>query len=140
MSRKIEEPFKTALEKRGIYEPNIDYKVGHDCPDHAWLKKCGYALKTGEDCSNYVYDKETGKFVGGLNASSYGDWGSYFYTFDKDGTAYRLFMQMYEEGVIDFWRIRVYIDGQVYDYDADSGKWETYTVETKWRTCECPLK
>lgn len=139
MNRAIEEPFKTVIEKRNIYDPNIDYKPAANavCDDHTWLKKRGYTLNMGGDCSYYVF--KDGHCIGGLNATSYGDWGSYFDSFDKSDEAFGLLMDMYEEGIIDFWRIRVYINHQCYDYNHEKGTWTTYDDSRKWHECPSPL-
>lgn len=137
MTKEIKEPFRTVLEQRKKYGPSIDYKAKNG-EDHVWLKRHGYSTRMGGDCSCYVYDKE-GKMKCGLTASSYGDWGEYFYTFDKNDECYDILMRMYEEGIIELWRIRVYIDGQAYDYNGETDAWTTYTDEEKWHPCACPL-
>lgn len=137
MTREIKEPFRTALEQRKKYKPSIDFKV-KNCADHLWLKQHGYSIHVGRDCTCYVYDKE-GNLKNGLNASSYGDWGIYYCTFDKNDECHDILMQMYEENVIDLWRICVYINHQVYDYDSDDDKWKTCTKEEGWHPCACPL-
>ena len=137
MTKEIKEPFRTVLEQRKKYEPSIDFKV-KDGADHLWLKRHGYSMNMGGDCSYYEYDKE-GNLKSGLNASSYGDWGEYHCTFDKNDECYGILMQMFEEDIIELWRIRVYIDHQVYDYDSETDVWMTYTDEEKWHPCVCPL-
>lgn len=131
--RQIKEPFKTVFEHIDENDASIDYKAVGD--DHAFLRKRGYELWMGSDCSYFV------KGLSGLSASSYGDWGTYLHTLDKNNEALNIFLEMYEEGIIEPWRIRIYIDGQHYDYNDDSEKWSTHDRTTgKWVDCENPMK
>ena len=131
--KELKEPFKTVIEHITENDANIDYRT-KNAADHEFLRKKGYERWMGSDCSYNVNG------LPGLSASSYGDWGSYFHTFDKDNEALNVFLEMYEEGIIMPWRIRIYIDGQCYDYDDNSGEWTTYdrTIE-KWVVCENPV-
>lgn len=46
---------------------------------------------------------------------------------------------MIEEGIIILWRIRTYINGDVFDYEDGYG-WKTYDKEKWWTMCESPYK
>ena len=134
--KQIEEPFKTAVERRSDYNPNIDYKLNAGKSDHEWLTRHGFKIDMGSDCAYYL--KKDGAFFGGLTASSYGDWGSYFCGFDKDDAGLDLLLGMYDDNIIDLWRIRVYINRQCYDYNKDSGKWTT-VIDGKLQECPSPF-
>lgn len=98
---KVPEPFKSAV--NSIYV-SIDYKVVSD--DHKWLEEHGYSLKMLSDCSYSVINSENGESLW-FNASSYGNWGT-CYKFFEDGMIteeFSLMLRMWNENVIDFWRI-----------------------------------
>ena len=119
------EPFKTAARKERF---SFDYLLNKGRSDHAWLKEHGYEPIFGSDCSYYVAG------LNGLNATSYGDWGSVCNYWDEE--SFDAFCQMYKEGIVRLWRITYYKNRQSYSY-AD-GNWKTY-YNGEWIDCESPL-
>lgn len=131
IANKFPSPFKEAIL---FGDFSIDYKLHKGKSDHTWLKNHGYTTKMGGDCSYYVEN------VNWLNATSYGDWGSvYVHNKKLNVKCFELFLQMYEEGILYPWRIRVYINKEPYDYDDEAKTWKTYTGKS-WITCDSPFK
>lgn len=125
-------PFDYAFE----HEHSIDYKC-QDGKDHAFVRGFGYESKMNSDCSC------SAPGLAGFSLSSYGDWGTFFGW--ADGNSRKIFLDMYERGIIKLWRIRAYLNdekGEVQTYDYEEGYgWRTVSKEThKWSQCEDPFK
>lgn len=136
LTKQLPEPFNSALQLSGF---SFDYRLAPNKSDHEWLKHHGYITKMGSDCAYYVGDSN-GKCIGGLNATSYGDWGTAYNSdaFDKEG--FRIFCEMYNDGVVVPWRIRFYHNNICYDYDDHDKTWSMYDFNTKERSeCENPI-
>ena len=130
------EPFNTALQ---LDDFSFDYHLAPNKSDHKWLQNHGYTTKMGSDCAYYVGDS-SGKCIG-LNATSYGDWGTAYYgDNDSDRKGFDVFCEMYNEGIVVPWRIRFYHNNCTFDYDHTDGKWQMCNHEThEWSECENPL-
>lgn len=134
LTKQLPEPFNTALQ---LTDFTFDYHLMPNKSDHKWLTERGYKLKMGGDCAFYV----TG--VSGLNATSYGDWGTTYY--DENGyngrEGFDLFCEMYNEGIVIPWRIWIYHDSGMYYYDHDKGVWSVNHRDGNysWVDCENPL-
>ncbi len=125
-------PFDYAFE----HECSIDYKC-QGGKDHAFVRGFGYESKMNSDCSY------SAPGLAGFSLSSYGDWGTFFGW--ADGNSRKIFLDMYERGIIKLWRIRAYLNdekGEVQTYDYEEGYgWRTVNKETyKWSQCEDPFK
>lgn len=127
------EPFKSVIQMDNF---SIDYKT-RECVDHTFLNKRGYDLIFGADCSYYV------RGLSGINPSSYGDWGT-IRDLGKNTEALGLFLEMYEKGLVELWRIRIYLPNekgkkQQYEY-TDKDGWSTYDInQKKWIKTEQPF-
>ena len=84
LTKQLPEPFNSALQLSGF---SFDYRLAPNKSDHEWLKHHGYITKMGSDCAYYVGDSN-GKCIGGLNATSYGDWGTAYNDHDKTWSMY----------------------------------------------------
>lgn len=123
----LPEPWKSVASWGG----SIDYKSRGG--DHRYVEERGYKSHMNSDCS-YSADG-----LKGFSLTSYGDWGTFFVNW-ADEEAYGYFVDMYQKGIINLWRARVYVDGQGYDYEIDHG-WTTYDKELgAWVNCQNPLK
>lgn len=125
------ELFRTVIQMPSF---SIDYKVPQGASDHAFFKEHGYESKMATDCTCYVPG------LGGISLSSYGDWGT-LYNDSKKNESFELFLQMYEQKIIQLWRIRIYIhrNGVVlsYDYSTNHG-WKMYNDES-WVSVDSPI-
>ena len=130
METKLTYPFDVAFE----HGHSIDY-VCHHGEDHHYAKKLGYETEMHSDCSY------SAKGLRGLSFTSYGDWGT-LYTDSASEESKKMFLDMYNGGLIKLWRIRAYIhdkEGNCITYDYEEGKgWITYNGE-QWINCEDPF-
>lgn len=139
MENNLPYPFNAAFEK-GY---SIDYKCSGE--DHRYIEKLGYKSEMASDCSYNA------KGLDGLSLSSYGDWGTLHTSF-ADDTCKKIFLDMYDKGIIKLWRISAYIkeyipgtdntDWNVLSYYYEDGKgWKMYEKERReWVKCDDPLK
>lgn len=126
-------PFNYAFE----HGHSIDYRC-FEGKDHRFVEKLGYVSKMNSDCSY------SAPGLNGFSLSSYGDWGT-FYPSWADETSRKIFLDMYEQGLIKLWRITAYIpqeNGETQSYNYEEGRgWTTYNKELQsWLFCEDPFK
>ena len=135
------EPFKTVVKKR--YDIIFDYHSHNGKNDHDWLNEHGYSMKMCQDCTIAV------EGLPNLSASSYGDWGSIyddFGSYSKEerengyNKSFNIFCKMYEEGIVELWRITLYINKFCYMYDDVKKSWSVNKYDGKhWNDCDSPL-
>ena len=117
-------PFNTAFDRGD----SIDYRCAG--ADHDYVRKLGYEPEMNGDCSYSAPELK------GFSLSSYGDWGT-FYPSWADEKERDMFLDMFEQNIIQLWRIRAYVEHVTHDY-AD-GEWKKYDKELKtWVNCPCP--
>lgn len=126
----LKEPFRTAYQNGDSidYQTNPNSKIG----DHSYVEKYGYHAEMHSDCSY------SAPGLRGFSLSSYGNWGT-VYTRDLDDEGKDIFFGMLEEGIIKLWRIRTYINGDIFDYEDGKG-WQTYDKEIGWYHCKSPYE
>ena len=133
---KLEEPFNSALEQRHA----IDFRLvkGNGKTDHEAAKALGYEIKLADDGVTYYNEG-----IKGFSFTSYGDWGT-IYSF-ANNVARNLFIKLCEEGIVEPWRIRAYIDEgnetvSIYDYDHDRKEWKVWDDNAKKSViADCPF-
>lgn len=124
---RLPEPWNLVIKNDG----SIDYRCKGG--DHKYVEARGYTPQMYSDCS---YGAPGLK---GFNLSSYGDWGTFFSSW-ADKKSFGYFIDMYEQGIIELWRARVYINSQPHDYEVGAG-WQTYDKELGgWINCPNPLE
>ena len=115
---------------------SIDYKCAGG-KDHRFVENLGFEPKMMSDCTY------SAPGLAAFSLSSYGDWGT-FYSDWADDAECKMFLDMYEQGIIKLWRIRAYLhnekgETQTYDYEEGRG-WTTYDKKAeKWSQCEDPF-
>ena len=124
----LKEPFRTAYQNGDSidYQTNPHSKIG----DHGYVEKYGYHSDMHNDCSY------SAPGLHGFSLSSYGNWGT-VYTSDLDTEGKDIFFGMLKEGIIKLWRIRAYINGDIFDYEDGKG-WQSYDKVLGWHECQCP--
>ena len=123
------------------YPFNIAFKKGHTIDyicaggDHEYVKKLGYVPEMRSDCTY------SARGLKAFSLSSYGNWGS-FYADWADEKEKKIFLDMFDKGIIKPWRITAYIkNGLVNQYSYEEGHgWKTYDKgEKKWVECADPF-
>ena len=126
-------PFDYAFE----HGHSIDYKCDGG-KDHRFVENMGYKPNMNSDCTY------SAPGLAAFSLSSYGDWGTFYSSLANDGDC-KIFLDMYEQGIIKLWRIRAYLHNekgevQTYDYEEGCG-WQTYNKgANEWQQCEDPFK
>ena len=136
MNSSLPYPFNVAFENGH----SIDYHCAGG--DHEYVKKLGYTPEMGGDCSYYA------KGLNGFSLSSYGDWGTFYPDWANEKEK-KMFLDMFDKGIIKPWRITAYIkeylphtkDWLVYHYSYEEGYgWKTYNEgERRWVECADPF-
>ena len=126
-------PFDYAFE----HGHSIDYKCSGG-KDHRFVEKLGYKPEMISDCTYHAPG------LNGFSLSSYGDWGTFFGKW-ADGTSRKIFLDMYEQGLIELWKITAYIhdeNGEVQWYSYTEGHgWIMFSEKKKeWINTEDPFK
>ena len=127
MKTNLLSPFREAFE----HNDAIQYKSSGQ--DHEYVKKLGYEVHAGGDCTCFV------KELDGLVLSGYSDNGEFFPRLANENSR-KVFLAMVSNGAVKLYGFTAYIkeNGILRTYSYQDGVCKKFSDEGKWVECEVP--